>query len=213
MTLFIFDGAGSHRVEGGLFLAACKRNNIDVAVIPASCTDEIQLMDVVVNAKKDSMYYQWAMWMMNGPRRVQLKSRNFITSDVVTVLSWCAYAWGEVKNETILSGVAKRYLSADPGPKLEVEAKPEAMQIEGEEKKKNQKKKKKKIVVVKSKTLAELERLAKKKERARKKIERAKKKFEKERHLSYEFYNFLANLQHVCVLQYISGNLKKCFYG
>ena len=136
-------------------------------------------MDVVVNAKfKNALYYQWAMWMMNGPRRVQPKSGNFIAADFVTVLSWCAYAWGEVKKETILSGVAKCYMSADPGPKFEVEAKPEEMQIEREEKKKKQRKK---IVVVKSKTLAELERLAKKKERARKKIERERKKLEKEK--------------------------------
>ena len=124
-TLFILDGAGSHRVEGGLFFAACARHNIDVAIIPASCTDEIQLMDVVVNAKfKNALYYQWAMWMMNGPRRVQPKSGNFIAADFVTMLSWCAYTWGAVK-ETILSGVAKCYMSADPGPKFEVEAKPE----------------------------------------------------------------------------------------
>ena len=40
-ALFILDGACSHRVEGALFTAACARNNIDVAIIPASCTNEI----------------------------------------------------------------------------------------------------------------------------------------------------------------------------
>ena len=50
-ALVILDGASSHKVEGGLFFAACARNNIDVAIIPASCTDEIQFMDVVVNEK------------------------------------------------------------------------------------------------------------------------------------------------------------------
>ena len=59
-ALFILDGAGSQKVEGGLFFAAC--------------TDEIQLMDVVVNAKfKNSLYYKWAMWIMNGSRKVQPK--------------------------------------------------------------------------------------------------------------------------------------------
>ena len=93
MTLFILDGA-----EGGLFFAACVCHNIGIAIIPASCTDEIQLMDVVVNAKfKNALYYKWAMWMMNGPRRVQPKSGNFIAADFVTVLSWCAYAWSEIQ--------------------------------------------------------------------------------------------------------------------
>ena len=43
-ALFILDGACSHKVEGALFTAACARNNIEVAIIPASsCTNEIQL--------------------------------------------------------------------------------------------------------------------------------------------------------------------------
>ena len=63
-TLFIIDGAGSHKVADGLFFADFKLNKIDIAIISAPCTDEIQLMDVVVNATyKDSLYYQWAMWM------------------------------------------------------------------------------------------------------------------------------------------------------
>ena len=33
------DGVGSHRVEGGLFFAACKRDTVN---IPASCTDEMK---------------------------------------------------------------------------------------------------------------------------------------------------------------------------
>ena len=67
MSLFILDGAGSHKVEDGLFFAARARNNIDVAIIPVFCTDEIQLMDVVVNAKfTNSLYCKWAMWIMNG---------------------------------------------------------------------------------------------------------------------------------------------------
>ena len=75
-TLFIIDGAGSHKVVDDLFFV------IDIAIIPAPCTDEIQLMDVVVNAKyKDSLYYQWSMWMMNGPRKVQPKSGNFAAAD------------------------------------------------------------------------------------------------------------------------------------
>ena len=61
-ALFILYGVGSHKVESGLFFAACARNNIDVAIIPVSCTDEIQLMDVVVNAKfKNSLYYKWVL--------------------------------------------------------------------------------------------------------------------------------------------------------
>ena len=120
-------------------------------------------MDVVVNAKfKDSMYYQWAMWMMNGPRKVQPKSGNFIAADFTTILSWCTYAWKEVKRETILSGVKKCYMSSDPGPEFDVEAAPEKMEVE----KKAAKKPKKKIVAGKSKSPAEMERLAKKKERA-----------------------------------------------
>ena len=48
-------------------------------------------MDVVVNAKyKDSLslYYQWAMWMMNGPRKVQPKSGNFVAADWQTILQY-----------------------------------------------------------------------------------------------------------------------------
>ena len=98
-ALFIIDGAGSHRVEVGLFFAAFKRNNIDVAVIPASCTDEIQLMDVVVNAKfKDSLYYKWAMWMMNGPRKTQPKSGNFIVASFAEVLLLVRVCTGRSEN-------------------------------------------------------------------------------------------------------------------
>ena len=76
-ALFILDGAGSHKVEGGLFFAACARNNIDIAIIPASCTDEIQLMHVIVNAKfKNSLYYMWVMWMMNSST-VERSNRNW----------------------------------------------------------------------------------------------------------------------------------------
>ena len=141
-------------------------------------------MDVVVNAKfKDSLYYKWAMWMMNGPRKTQPKSGNFIAASCTEVLSWCAYARDEVKMETILSGVEKCYMSADPGEEFEVEAAPETMEIE--DSKDKAKKEKKNIVAVKSKSVAELQRLATKKERARKKIqmqkERARKKLEKQK--------------------------------
>ena len=75
-ALFILEGACSHRVEGALFTAACARNNIDVAIIPASCTNEIQFKDVV-NAKfLSSLYYKSAMWMMNGST-VERFSRNW----------------------------------------------------------------------------------------------------------------------------------------
>ena len=47
------------------------------------------------------------MWMMNGPRKVQPKSGNFVAADFTTILSWCTHAWEEVKKETILSGVQK----------------------------------------------------------------------------------------------------------
>ena len=54
-------------------------NNIDLAIIPASCTDEIQLMDVVVNGKfKHTMYFQWENWMMYGPQKTQAKSDNYV---------------------------------------------------------------------------------------------------------------------------------------
>ena len=172
-ALFILDGAGSDKVEGGLFFAACARNNIDVAIIPASCTDEIQLMDVVVNAKfKNSLYYKWAMWMMNGPRKVQPKSGNYVMADFTTILDWCAYAWDSVKTETIVSGVEKCCMSSNPGKEFEVEPEPEKMKIEDEAK---AKKDKKKIQVRKSKSPAEMKRFKMKIERARKRLERAKK--------------------------------------
>ena len=67
-----------------------------------------------------------------------------------------------------MSGVEKCYMSADPGEEFEVEAAPETMEIE--DSKDKAKKEKKKIVAVKSKSVAELQRLATKKERARKKF-------------------------------------------
>ena len=84
----------------------------------------------VVNAKyKDSMSYQWAMWMMNGLRKVQPKSGNFVPADWLTILSWCTYVWKEMKKGTILSGVKKCYMSADPGPESDVEPTLEKMDI------------------------------------------------------------------------------------
>ena len=172
-ALFILDGVGSHKVESGLFFAACARNNIDVAIIPASCTDEIQLMDVVVNAKfKNSLYYKWSMWMMNGSRKVQPKLGKYVGADFTTILSWCTYTGDSVKMETIVSGVEKCYTRSDPGKEFEVEPKPEKMKIEDEAK---ETKEKKKIQFRKSKSPAEMERFKKKKERARKRLERAKK--------------------------------------
>ena len=94
-------------------------------------------MDVVVNAKfKNSMYYQLAMWMMNGPRKLQPKSGNFVAADFQTTLSCCTYAWKEVKKESILSGVKKCYMSTDPGPELDVEPAPEKMDVDKKAKKK-----------------------------------------------------------------------------
>ena len=79
-----------------------------------------------------------------------------------------------MKKETILSGVKKCYMSADPGPEFDVEPAPEKMDIDEQAKQE-----KKKIVAVKSKSPKEMERLAKKKERARKKKEMALKKLQK----------------------------------
>ena len=101
---------------------------------------------------------------------------NFVAASFAEVLSWCDYACSEVKTETILSGVEKCYMSADPGDEFEVEAAPEAMEIEVSDKQKEEKKIRKKIVAVKSKSAEELKRWAAKKERARKKFERQKKK-------------------------------------
>ena len=115
------------------------------------------------------------MWMMNGPRKVQPKSGNFVAADFPTMVSWCTQAWKEVKKETILSGVMKCYMSADPGPEFDVELAPEKMDVE-----KKAQRQKKKIVAVKSKSPAGMERMAKKKERSRKKKERARKKLQKE---------------------------------
>ena len=135
-----------------------------------------QLMNVVVNAKfKDSMYYKWAMWMMNGPRKMQPKSGNFVAADWLTIRSWCTYTWKEEKKEIIFSGVKKCYMSADPGPEFDVEPAPENMNID-----KKSEKEKKKIVAVKSKLSNDMEKMAKKKQRARKKKERALKKLRKE---------------------------------
>ena len=133
-------------------------------------------MDFVVNAKfKDSMYYKWAMWMMNGPRKMQPKSGNFVAADWLTIRSWCTYTWKEEKKEIIFSGVKKCYMSADPGPEFDVEPAPENMNID-----KTSEKEKKKIIAVKSKLSKEMEKMAKKKHRARKKKERALKKLRKE---------------------------------
>ena len=98
--------------------------------------------------------------MMNGPRKTQPKLGNFVAADWLTILSWCTYAWNEVKKETILSGMKKCYMSADPGPEFAVEPAPEKMDID-----KKAKEEKKKIVAVKSKSPKEMERMAKKKER------------------------------------------------
>ena len=87
-----------------------------------------------------------------------------VAADFQTILSWCTYAWKEVKKETILSGVNKCYMSADPGPEFDVEPAPEKMEVDKKEKKET-----KKVIAFKSKSAAEMERLTKKKERARKK--------------------------------------------
>ena len=105
---------------------------------------------------------------MNEPRKTQPKSSNFIAAIFTEVLSWRAYGWDQVKTETILSGVEKCYVSVDPGERFEVEVAPEAMEIEVSKDK--VKKEKKNIIAVKSKSVAELQRLATKKERARKKF-------------------------------------------
>ena len=172
-TLFIVDGAGSHK--GPLFKGACKRNNIDLAVIPASCTDEIQLIDVAVNSEfKNQMYYEWAMWMMSGVQKIQPKSGNRVAASFLDILGWCGKARNAVKSETILASVAKCYMTSEPGPKFDVEPRAEPMKVESVSKSE-----KKKVVVVKSKSPAEMSRLVLKKERRRKKLEREKRKKEK----------------------------------
>ena len=174
-VLWIIDGASSHKTEA--LKAICKRNNIDLAIIPASCTDEIQLMDVAVNyVFKDKMYYEWANWMRVGPRKVQKKSGNFVAAGFLDILSWVTKAWDSVKVQTILNGVVKCYMSSEPGMEFEVEPRPEEMKVDS----KNAKKEKKKIKVMKSKSPAAMALLAAKEERARKKAEREKKKAEQQ---------------------------------
>ncbi len=94
------------------------------------------------------------------------------------ILVWCERARLAVKKETILANVAKCYMTSEPGPKFDVEPKPEAMEVE--EKSKEQKEKKQ-IVVVKNKTPAEFKRLALKKERKKKRMEREKRKKEQKK--------------------------------
>ena len=146
-------------------------NNIDLAIIPASCTDEIQLMDVVVNGKfKHTMYFQWANWIMYGPQKTQAKSDNYVPVNFLDILSWLSKAWESVKKETILNGVEKCYMSAEPGEKFDVEPAPEEMKVEKE------KKEKKKIKVAKSKSEAELIRFAAKMKRKKMKLLREQRK-------------------------------------
>jgi len=176
-TLFIVDGAGSHK--GSLFKSACRKNNIDLAVIPASCTDEIQLVDVAVNKPfKDGMYFEWAMWMMKGPHKVQPKSGNRVAAGFLDILRWCKKAWDGVKRETILKSVEKCYMQVDPGERFDVEDRAEEIahikNSDGPEKEK------KKVKVLKSKTPEELAKLAKRKENRRKRLEREQRKREKE---------------------------------
>ena len=128
-------------------------------------------MDVVVNSKfKDSMYYQWAMWMM-GNNKTQPKSGNYVAAGFLDVLSWCDFAWKSVEKDTILSGVERCYMGSDPGEEHEVEARPEPMQVEGAPKKK-----KKKIKVVKSKSPPEMARMELKERRSQLKLERERKR-------------------------------------
>ena len=68
--------------------------------------------------------------MMNGPRKVQPKSGNFVAASFTDILSWCDYAWKSVDKETILKGVDKCYMSADPGEEFEVDPAPEKMDVE-----------------------------------------------------------------------------------
>ena len=116
------------------------------------------------------MYFEWATWMMYGERKTQPKSGNFVCASFLEILSWCTKAWDSVARSTILSGVEKCYMNADPGDAFDVA---ERMEIEGKAKPKTPSVPKK-IKVVKSKSPAELERLKKKEERARRKLERAK---------------------------------------
>ena len=99
-ALFILDGACSHRVEGALFTAACARNNIDVAIIPASCTNEIQLKELV-NAKFISfLYYKYyitdchvviASTVSQSFYILQSHIRAFKISLLSTLYNWCYY--------------------------------------------------------------------------------------------------------------------------
>ena len=176
-ALFIVDGAGSHK--GPLFKAACARNNIDLAVIPASCTDEIQLIDVAVNKPfKDMMYYCWAMWMKDGPQKVQPKSGNRVAANFTDILTWCAKAWDSVARETILSCIGRCYMNSEPGELFIVEEK--SSEVEESPDPERKKKEPKKVKVVKSKTPDEMERLQKKKERKKKREEAARRKAERE---------------------------------
>ena len=119
------------------------------------------------------------MWMLSGAQKIQPKSGNRVAAGFLDILLWCERARLAVKKETILANVVKCYMTSEPGPKFDVEPKPEAMEVE--EKPKEQKEKKP-IVVVKSKTPAEFKRLALKKEKGRRRwSERSERKSRKKR--------------------------------
>lgn len=174
-SLFIVDGAGSHK--GELFKKACRANNIHLAIIPSSCTDLIQLIDVRVGAPfKDHLYFLWAKWMLEHDHKYQTKSNNRVAADFLTALGWVQKAFDAVKPETILSGVEQCYMNETPGEAIEVEDDPEPPKPAADGTGNG-----KEIVVVKSRTPERLQMIAEKKEKEEAKIrkrEAAKRKKE-----------------------------------
>ena len=99
------------------------------------------MVDVAVNAEfKNQMYYEWAMWMLSGVQKIQPKSGNRVAAGFLDILVWCEHARLAVKKETILANVAKCYMTSEPGPKVDVEPKSEAMEVEGNPKKRKEQK-------------------------------------------------------------------------
>ena len=97
-----------------------KKNRVDLAVMPASCTWKFQMIDVVVGAAlKNEVYELWAQWMLETNDLLGLtKAGNRKHSTLKNVIEWLNKSWNAISMEGVKKKAKELGMAADPGPEV-----------------------------------------------------------------------------------------------
>ena len=81
--------------------ASCKKNNIDMIVIPGGCTKFLQTLDVSANKPfKAAVMEQFDEWMDKG-KKSYTRHGNLRAASKTTMCDWVVKAWSGIGTELV----------------------------------------------------------------------------------------------------------------